>query len=104
MAFTVYENKEAGAARVKVDRRLYLSTAGKLVEADDPEAATLYASAGKEVLRAEFEKLGGKVKAAPKAKPEPEPQQEPEPKPKSKPKPKPKAKPKAKAKPKKKGK
>lgn len=100
MAFTVYENKEAGGARVKIDRRLCLSAAGKIVEADDPKAATLYASAGKEVLRSEFEKLGGKVKAAPKAKPEPEPESGLNPKPT----PKPKAKPKAKAKPKKKGK
>lgn len=83
MAITVYENKEAGGARVKLDRRLCLSAAGKLVEDGDPEAATLYGSAGKEVPRAEFEALGGiaksaaKPKAEPVAKPKPDPKPEP---------------------------
>ncbi len=93
MAITVYENKEAGGKRVKLDRRLCLTADGnRLVEDDTAEAATLYASAGKEVPRAEFEALGGVVKSAaqPKAAPKPAPVT----------KPKPKAKPKAAAKPK----
>jgi hypothetical protein len=84
MAITVYENKEAGGARVKLDRRLCLTAAGKLVEDGHAEAATLYASAGKEVPRAEFEALGGVVEAAPRVEAKPEPKAEPKPKPKAK--------------------
>ncbi|HET99258.1 hypothetical protein LCGC14_1719770 [marine sediment metagenome] len=89
---TVYENKEAGGARVKIHERIYQTTDGELVGAGHADAATLYASAGKEVPRAEFEALGGVVKSAaqPKAAPKPAPVT----------KPKPKAKPKAAAKPK----
>jgi hypothetical protein len=103
MALTIYENKEAGAARVKLDRRIYKDAAGKLVEEGDPSAAILYGSVGKEVPRAEFEALGGVV-GVEAAEPAPvvEPEPEPAPKPKRKPKAKPKAK--AKAKPTKKGK
>ncbi len=89
MAITVYENKEAGGARVKIDRRLCLTASGELVEDGHVEAATLYASAGKEVARAEFAALGGVVKDKPgvKAKPEPKPKAAtPKTKPESKPK------------------
>ena len=98
MAITVYENKEAGGARVKLDRRVYKTAAGGLVEEGHPDAATLYGSAGKEFSRAEFEALGGVVKSA--AQPKAAPKPKPTPATKPKPKPKPKAKPKAAAKPK----
>ena len=65
MAIIVYENKEAGGARVKLDRRVYQTAAGKLVEEGHPEAATLYASAGKEVSKADFEAHGGTIAKAP---------------------------------------
>ena len=55
----IYENKEAGGKRVKLDRRCYLTAAGKVVEEGHPEAATLYASEGKEVSRADFAARGG---------------------------------------------
>ncbi len=84
MAITVYENKEAGGARVKLDRRVCQTTAGELVEADHRDAATLYASAGKEVPRAEFEALGGVVKSTVKAEPAPVAKPKAEPKPEAK--------------------
>ncbi len=107
MAIEVYENKEAGK-RVTIDRRVCQTASGELVEDGHVEAATLYASAGKEVSRAEFEALGGVVKSAAKPKPEPKPKAEPKadakpkaaPKPKPKPKPRPKPKPKPRPKPK----
>ena len=71
MAITVYENKEAGGVRVKLDRRVYKTNAGKLVEEGHPEAATLYGSVGKDVPRAEFEALGGGVESAAETDPEP---------------------------------
>ncbi len=117
---TVYENKEAGGVRVKLDQRVWRTDAGALVEDGHPEAATLYGSVGKEVPRAEFKALGGVVKSAaqpkPKAAPATEPKAQPKPKaaakpkptpattPKPKPKPKPKAKRKTKRKTTKKGK
>ena len=55
------DTSEHAGARIKVDRRLYLDAAGELVEADDPTARSLYASAGKEVSRVEFEALGGEI-------------------------------------------
>ena len=91
MAITVYENKEAGGARVKLDRRLGLTADGKLVEDGDHRSATLYGSAGKEVPRAEFEALGGVVKSYAvggvvkgPAKPKPAPAAKPKPAPKRK--------------------
>ncbi len=88
MSITVYENKEAGK-RVTIDRRVCQTASGELVEDGHVEAATLYASAGKEVSRAEFEALGGVVKSAAKPKAEPAPVAKPkaEPKPEAKPKP-----------------
>ncbi len=67
MALTIYENKEAGGGgnKVKLDRRLWLTREGDLVEDGHPEAATLYGSPGKEVRRSVFEALGGKVKDEP---------------------------------------
>ena len=59
MAITVYENKEASKSRVKLDRRIYTTGAGKLVEEGHADAAVLYGSAGKEVGRADFEARGG---------------------------------------------
>lgn len=88
---TVYENKEAGGARVKLDRRVYQTAAGDLVEEGHPEAATLYGSVGKEVPRAEFEALGGVVKGQAKPKPAPVAADKPKPAPKAKATPKPKA-------------
>lgn len=58
--------------RVTIDRNLWLTATGKLVEDGDPEAKTLYASAGKQVLRKDFEALGGVVE-----KPDAEPKQAP---------------------------
>ena len=71
MALTVFENKEATGAKVKVDRRLCLDGKGKIVEADDRAAVALYASAGKSVSKADFEARGGELAVA---KPEPEPE------------------------------
>lgn len=65
MALTIYDNKEAGGARVKLDRRVYLTAAGKLVEEGHPEAATLYGSVGKQVSKADFEAHGGTIAKAP---------------------------------------
>ncbi len=96
MAITVYENKEAGGKRLKLHERIYQTTDGELVGAGHADAATLYASAGKEVPRAEFEALGGVVKSAAKPKAAPKPKPTPATKPKPKPKAKAKAKPKAK--------
>lgn len=87
MAITVYENKEASSpTRVKLDRRVYSTGAGKLVEHGHPEAATLYGSAGKEVSRAEFEAMGGETEPYATARPGPSPDKPVavEPKPKAK--------------------
>lgn len=80
-----YQNKEASGAKVTVDRRLCLDATGKIVEADNPAAAALYASEGKRVLKADFEARGGVLKSAstPKEKAEPETKTEPKPKPKA---------------------
>lgn len=72
MALTIYENKEQTGGKIKVDRRLYENAAGELVEDDDPSAFRLYASAGKEVSREEFEARGGEILVA-KAEAEPDP-------------------------------
>ena len=69
----IYENKELAGPTVKVDRRLFLDTAGKLVEADDPGASALYCSPGKYVSRADFEARGGELAVV-----EPEPEPKPE--------------------------
>lgn len=55
----VYENKESAGPTVKVDQRLYLDAAGRLVGEDDPAAVALYCSPGKRVSRADFEARGG---------------------------------------------
>ncbi len=85
MALTIYKNKEAGGRMVKLDRRLWKTAAGDLVEDGHPEAAYLYGSAGKEVQRADFEARGGVVEDEPKVD---APKTEPKPKPKAQPKPK----------------
>lgn len=48
---------------VTADRRLYLAADGSLVEAGDPEAATLYATEGQEIPKDEAERLGYKAAA-----------------------------------------
>ena len=73
----IYENKESAGPKVKVDRRLCLNAAGKLVEADDPGAVALYCSAGKLVARADFEARGGVVDVLVPPEPEPETKAEP---------------------------
>lgn len=51
-------------AMIKVDRRLYTDASGKkLVEADDPKRAFLWAAKGQEVLDKEAERVGYKPKS-----------------------------------------
>jgi colicin import membrane protein len=51
--------KGATGAKVVVDRRLFLNAdQTKVVEEGDPEAAFLFAAAGREVLKADLKKLG----------------------------------------------
>lgn len=57
----IYEDKESTGAKVKVDRPLWLDAGGRLVEDGDSAAVTLYCSAGKSVLKADFEERGGKL-------------------------------------------
>lgn len=77
------ENKGGGGGKVRPGRRLYYTAdRSRLVEAGDPEAASLYCSEFKEVSAAEFESL--MPPKPPEAKPEPEPEPEADP-----PKPKP---------------
>lgn len=70
-----------------VDRRLYLTDDGELVEHGHPDAAFLWASEGTEVTEQEAERVGYKAAAAPDDKSadapenksaEPEPEEEPE--------------------------
>lgn len=89
----VYENKESAGPTVKVDQRLYLDAAGRLVGEGDPAAIALYCSAGKRVSRHDFEERGGVVDALVPPEPEPEPEPESTARPKGMPRPRPKPKP-----------
>ena len=70
---------------VIADRRLYQAADGTLVEAGDPRAASLYATPGQEIPRAEAERLGYQAQAPQEQATEPAAAEEPEPKQQAKP-------------------
>jgi hypothetical protein len=88
MRSTPEEEPDMGKDTVTVDRKLYAAADGTIVEAGDPRAASVYATPGQEIPRAEAERLG--ITPAPAeepAAPEPELQADEEPEAKQQPKP-----------------
>lgn len=71
MGLTINDRKAADmASKITVDRRLWLTADGKLVEDGDPKAAFLWAGEGREVRADEAERLGyrpSRTKAQPPA-------------------------------------
>ncbi len=66
-----------GKDTVTVDRKLYAAADGTIVEAGDPRAASVYATPGQEIPRAEAERLG--ITSAPAEEPAAEAQADEEP-------------------------
>lgn len=65
MPLTIRKQTDGGGEKVTVDRRLYLTAdRERVVEEGDPDAAFLYAAAGRRVPREEFERLGGIIEDA----------------------------------------